>query len=283
MTLRTAKVELGKKLFYDPALSNGVRSCATCHIQTHGFSNNDSVNPLPLVNLIYNQNFLWRGKIRNGSLLDIMRHDVENFFQTNPKWIQTREYQQLFGRAYNDPLITRERIAECLTQFIATMTAGNSKFERFLRGETSLSPSEMRGFQIFMTERGDCFHCHAPPLFSDNQFHNIGLDSVFTGGNQGLYETTKNPADLGKFKTPSLYNVAITPPYMHDGRFKTLEEVIQHYDQGVKLSSTVDPIMTKPGKEDGLNLSPQEIADLIAFLKTLTDSTLLTDPRYRPE
>lgn len=282
MTLRTAKVELGKKLFYDPMLSNGIRSCSTCHIQIHGFTRPDSINPLPLVNLIYNRNFLWRGKIRNGSLADIMRFEVKEFFKTDPKWIQTDEYRRLFGRAYNDPTITQERIAECLTQFVATITSGNSKFDRFLRGEATLSPEEMRGFQIFMTERGDCFHCHAPPLFSDNQFHNIGLDSIFENGNQGLYEITQNPADLGKFKTPSLINVAITPPYMHDGRFNTLDEVIQHYNHGVKLSPTLDPIMTKPGKENGLNLSSQEIADLIAFLKTLTDSSLLTDTRYFP-
>lgn len=280
LDLKRAKVALGKKLFYDPALSNDGRSCSGCHIQQESFSS-VAVNSLPHINLIFSTNFLWNGKLYGAGILNAMHFEVKDFFQTNPDNINNEEYKAAFYRAYGSTEINNDKIAECLAQFIATLVTGNSKFDRYLRGEVMLTPSELNGFNIFNSEKGDCFHCHGLPLFTDNSFHNIGLDSVFYGSNQGLFETTHYPNDLGKFKTPTLYNIALTPPYMHDGRFNTLDEVIEHYNSKVKSSPTLDPIMTKAGKEDGLNLTPQEKADLKAFLLTLTDTSYINNPDFR--
>lgn len=130
---------------------------------------------------------------------------------------------------------------------------------------------------IFITERGDCFHCHGLPLMTDNGFHNIGLDSVFTGADLGRFLVTGEASDKGAFKAPTLRNVALTAPYMHDGRFQTLEEVVEHYNSGVKPSPSLDAIMTKPGQVTELGLVPEEKADLVAFLRTLTDEPFVTD------
>ncbi|GIV27238.1 MAG: cytochrome-c peroxidase [Bacteroidia bacterium] len=281
MNLKKAKVELGKKLYYDPRISSLGKSCSSCHIQSASFSSS-AVNSLPHINLIFSKNFLWRGKIQTG-LLDAMRFEVNEFFNTNPAVIQNdEEYKTLFCKAYGNTEITNEKIAECLAQFIATIVSGNSKFERYLRGEVILSDSEFNGLNIFTTEKGDCFHCHALPLMTDNSFRNIGLDSIFNSTNWGLFEYTKYPYDIGKFKVPTLINVALTAPYMHDGRFQTLEEVINFYDHGIKYSTTLDPIMMKNNRlQTGLQLTEQEKEDLKNFLLTLTDSTLLTSSKFK--
>ena len=137
----------------------------------------------------------------------------------------------------------------------------------------------MHGANIFYTEQGDCFHCHGTPLFTNNTFNNTGMDTVFSGLNFGRYLYTGLATDMGKFSAPTLRNIELTAPYMHDARFKTLEEVMEFYNSGVHWNSpNIDPIMTKPFKEYGLMLTSMDKADLIAFLKTLTDTTLLTDP-----
>ena len=149
-----------------------------------------------------------------------------------------------------------------------------------MRGETDLSPSELNGYLLFTTEKGDCFHCHSIPLTTNNTFSNIGLDSVFTTNNSGRYDVTKNVMDIGKYKVQTLRNIELSAPYMHDGRFKTLAEVIEHYNSGVKLSPTIDPIMTKAGKQYGLNLSQQEKKDLVSFLKLLTDTSFVKNKAF---
>ncbi len=281
INLKKAKVELGKKLYYDLRISSFGKNCSSCHVQSQSFSN-PSVNSLPHINLVFNKNFLWKGKVQTG-LLDVMRFEVNDFFNTNPAAIQNdEEYKNLFCKAYGTDEITNEKIAECLAQFIATIVSGNSKFERYLRGEAILSDSEFNGLNIFTTEKGDCFHCHALPLMTDNSFRNIGLDSMFTSSNWGLYQYTHYPPDKGKFKVPSLINVALTAPYMHDGRFQTLEEIIDFYDHGIKYSPTLDPIMMKYNRlQTGLQLTEQEKIDLKNFLLTLTDSSLLVNIKYK--
>jgi len=138
----------------------------------------------------------------------------------------------------------------------------------------------MSGLLLFFTEKGDCFHCHSMSLMTDGNLHNIGLDSIFTGLNSGYYNHSGDEADLGKFKTPSIRNCGIRTSFMHDGRFSTLEEVIEHYNSGVKHSPSLDAIMTKPGKELGLQLTPLQKQQLKAFLLTLTDSTYLNNPLF---
>lgn len=137
------------------------------------------------------------------------------------------------------------------------------------------------GMRIFFSEKGDCFHCHTAMITTDGQMHNTGLDSIYAKEmDKGYYNVTKNPNDLGKFRTPNLRNVALRKFYMHDGRFTTLEEVVDFYNSGVKRVSNIDPIMTKEGKENGLNLNTVEKQQLVAFLKTLTDETFITDTAF---
>ena len=143
-----------------------------------------------------------------------------------------------------------------------SLISNNSRFDKYIRGELQLSPSELNGYAIFNTEKADCFHCHGTNLFTDNLFHNNGLDTD-PFQDLGLGKITGEINDNGKFKTPTLRNIALTAPYMHDGRFQTLEEVIEHYDNGGHYSSTIDPLMKKLGI--GLLLTNQEKQRKIKF------------------
>ena len=143
-----------------------------------------------------------------------------------------------------------------------------------------MNSASNHGLYIFNSEKGECFHCHSLGLFQDNSFHNIGIDSIFEGVNMGRFMVTADLADMGKFKTPTLRNVALTAPYMHDGRFQTLEQVVEQYNSGVKKSSTLDPIMAKPSFEHGLQLTPQEKIDLISFLHSLTDTSFINNANH---
>lgn len=269
-------IELGRRLYYDTILSNNGQSCSSCHSQAMAFSR-DMVNSLPHINIGWNSNFLWNGSVQ-GTVEDAMMFEVADFFNTNVSKLNNHSYYPAqFKKIYNVNNITQKDIAYALSQFIRRLSSANSKFDKYLRYETMLTSSEMNGFVIYNTEKGDCFHCHSLGLFTDNKFHNIGLDSLFSGDNQGRYNVTFNPDDIGKFKSPTLRNIELTTPYMHDGRFTTLEEVVEHYNSQVKHSATLDPILTKPNHYFGLQLSEQEKNDLVAFLKTLTDSTFITD------
>lgn len=282
-------VALGKKLYYDPLLSKGGplngSACASCHQQDHGFSTPgtfDGKTVLPHVNLAWNDRFLWNGKVE-GDLEEIMAFEVEEFFQTDIEKLRNDpDYPELFGKAFGEPGISLKKTEKALAQFIRTLISSDSKFDRYLQGKTSLTPSEANGYNIFNSEKGDCFHCHSPPLFTDHELHNIGLDSIPTGDDRGHYVVSGDSSDMGAFKTPTLRNVSLRSSYMHDGRFSTLSEVVEHYNSGVKKSPHLDPIMTKAGKKNGLGLSAQEKADLVAFLKTLADSSFVQDTAYTP-
>jgi cytochrome c peroxidase len=189
----------------------------------------------------------------------------------------TSNYPALFTAAFGSPEITSEKIALALENYLLTLTSFDAKFDRVLRGEEKFTPEEQRGFQLFSTEydprRGqfgaDCFHCHGGPLFQSQGFANNGLDSTFT--DVGREKVTGKAADAGKFAVPSLRNVALTAPYMHDGRFKTLDEVIEHYATGVKRSATLDPNLAKH-PDGGVPLNADDQRALVAFLQTLTDA-----------
>lgn len=270
-------IQLGRKLYYDTIISNNGRACAQCHTQQYSFSN-PVPNSMPHVNLAWNNKFLWNGLVE-GTLEDIMTFEVNSFFNTDVnKLNNSATYPALFNKVFNTTSITTKQVAYALAQFIRTQTSTNSKFDKYLRYETMLTSSEMNGFVLYNTEKGDCFHCHSLGLFNDNAYRNNGNDSVFIGVNRGHFEVTGNPNDMGKFKTPTLRNVELTAPYMHDGRFATLEEVIEHYNSGVKHSPTLDPIFSKPNHLFGLQLTTQDKADLLAFLKTLTDTTFINNP-----
>ncbi len=268
-------VALGRQLYYDTRLSNDGRSCAKCHKQYSSFSDT-IVNSLPHINLAWNRHFLWKGGVE-GTLEDAMVFEADSFFQADVEQLQQIEtYRTGFKKVFGRENFTMRDIAYALAQFNATQYSINSRVDRYLRHDTMLSASELNGLYIFNTEKGDCFHCHSLGLFTDGQFHNIGLDSIFTGENMGRFLITGLNSDMGKFKTPTLRNVALTPPYMHDGRFKTLEEVVEHYNSGIKHSATLDPIMSKTSFQDGLNLTAQEKTDLVNFLKALTDPEFMS-------
>jgi cytochrome c peroxidase len=171
-----------------------------------------------------------------------------------------------------------------VAQFVRTLISANSKFDRYMRGEVQLSPSELSGFVLFTTEEGaDCFHCHGGfgnPLFTTNLFYNNGKDTVFPGLDD-RFAFTGDPMDRGAYKATTLRNIELTGPYMHDGRFATLEEVVNFYSHGLLWSPYINPLMHHIAN-GGTQLTPNEKADLIAFIKTLRDDEFLTDPAFGP-
>ena len=175
------------------------------------------------------------------------------------------QYPEMFSKAFGTSSIDRDQVAKAIAQFMRTMVSGNSRFDKYLLGELELTESELNGFDIFMDEdRGDCFHCHGNPfnpLWTDNQYHNNGLDETFDDRGRGL--VTGDPMDFGKFRSPSLRNLAYTAPYMHDGRFATLKDVIAHYNEGGIKNPFLDNQIIP------LKLSDSEKNDLIAMLRSL--------------
>ena len=298
--LLVERVELGRKLFFDPRLSdNGRQSCSTCHSPVRGFSEPKPVstgaegqtgtrNAMSLANLAWKSSFFWDGRARTlrEQALQPMQNPLEmhntltNVVATLTRVAEegsTNGYARLFTRAFGAPDITAEKIGLALENYLLTLTSCNAKFDRVMRGEDQFTPEEQRGFELFSTEydprRGfygaDCFHCHGGPLFQSQSFANNGLDSTFP--DPGRSKITGRAADCGKFSVPSLRNVAVTGPYMHDGRFQTLAEVIEHYRTGIKRSPTLDPNLAKH-PDGGVPLSAQDKQALIAFLETLTDA-----------
>lgn len=294
-------VALGKKLFFETLLSaDNTQSCASCHAPANAFTDSDQFsvgidglagnrNSMPLFNLAFNydEKFFWDGRVF--SLEHQALQPVENPIEMHNMWTtvvddlqNTEDYPELFLKAFGTSNLSKELVTKAIAQFERTLISGNSKFDRHLLGTATLTSEELNGFNIFMDEtRGDCFHCHGNvnnPLWTDNMFHNNGLDATFT--DLGLGEVSGDPADNGKFKSPSLRNLAFTAPYMHDGRFNTLDEVINHYSEGLQNSSTIDPLMKKVD-EGGVHLTTQEKADLKAFLLTLSDHEFITNPDFQ--
>jgi cytochrome c peroxidase len=182
-------------------------------------------------------------------------------------------YRNLFQSAYGSDSITSQMMLKAMAQFMAMLVSSNSKYDKYIRGESggNLTAQELSGLNLF---RQKCSSCHTEPLFTDLTFRNNGLDSVFTD-DLGRGEITGDPNDIGKFKVPSLRNVEVSFPYMHDGSVNTLEKVLDHYSSGVKPSSTLDPSLV-----GGISLTTQEKADILSFLRTLTDNQFLNDTRF---
>jgi cytochrome c peroxidase len=291
-------VELGRRLFYDSILSTNGRSCSYCHPQSQAFTStlaSHSLDPslypnIPaFVNEAWNPYYGWDGAYKDMDHIAIADFGPM-FFNSNINEVISRlkgdpTYSNLFRKVFKgqdvfQPGVIQEKVAFAAAQFIRTIISSNSKFDRYMLGIEQLTPQEANGYDIFFSEKGDCFHCHGTMLFTDNAFHNTGLDTVFEGFGRGRFNITGLTKDMGLFRTPTLRNIALTSPYMHDGRYATLDEVIEHYNSGVHRTATIDPIMTLPGKEMGLQLSNQEKQDLKAFLLTLTDTTILSNPDY---
>ena len=301
-------IALGKKLFFDPILSkDSMISCSSCHKKENSFSDprprSRGVDDLPgprhsmtLVNLAWQKDrFFWDGRvntlreqatrpIEDSLEMHIPLAEVEKRLQRHP------EYVDMFWKAFGTKTITKDLMTKAIEQFEKTLLSYNSKFDKYTRGEVQLDSFELRGLNIFQTEKGDCFHCHstiAPEVFisPDRTFANNGLDtvsSVFDFADFGLGKFTENTADYGRFKIPTLRNLAFSAPYMHDARFATLDEVIDFYSAGPKGSPTLEPIMREKANKRletlshwGLDLTPQQKADLKAFLLTLSDSSFV--------
>lgn len=288
------RISLGRRLFRETALSvDGSLACASCHAAATGFSDSRRFSPgvrgqlgtlqsMALVNLAWKREFFWDGRarsLRDQVLMPIQdpTEMAETLESVVGKLSGMPEYPVLFEKAFGTPRIDAERIALALEQFVLTLTHFRSRFDLSTLGKASLSDQERRGLELFMTEneprmgqRGaDCFHCHGGALFTDHQFHDNGLDEKPL--DPGRARVTGRNADRGKFVTPTLRNIAQTAPYMHDGRFQTLEAVVRHYSEGVQASPNLDPNLAKH-PAGGLHLSPEDQSALVAFLKTLSDS-----------
>jgi len=293
--LLVERVELGKKIFFDKRVSvNDQQSCADCHAPEKAFTDGRRTargaegefgprKTMPLFNLAWKREFFWDGRAK--SLREQVLHPIQDPIEMHQSLtnlvVKLRQvdnsYPPLFAAAFGSPEITADKISLALENYLLTLTSFNAKFDRALRGEEKFTAEEQRGFQLFSTEydprRGqfgaDCFHCHGGPLFQSQSFANNGLDTA--AKDIGREKVTGKASDHGKFAVPSLRNVSLTAPYMHDGRFQTLEEVIEHYSTGVVRSATLDPNLAKH-PDGGLQLSDADKRSLVAFLRTLTDA-----------
>lgn len=306
-------VAVGRLLFYDPILSkDSTKGCYSCHKQQYAFTDTTRFsngitgqqgirNAPALFNLgwftnygVLNHQFFWDGGAPDleSQALGPITNPIElnqNLFSLTRKIQNSKFYPQLFKKAFGTDSITTQLIVFAIAQFERTLISGNSKFDQGrLLNFTNLNPSEINGLFVFTsTSKGDCWHCHtlvdqssplAPDFGTDFKFHNNGLQTIFT--DSGLARITKNPSDMGKFKTPSIRNLAFTAPYMFDGRFATLEQVVDFYDTMAYRGTYPDPFITSDLHKTGLNLTNGDKADLIAFLKTLTDSSFITNPAF---
>ncbi len=286
-------VRLGRFLFYDTILSeDSTLSCAGCHTQnlafgdfrrfSEGVHGDKTRRQAPtIVNPGWNLNgIFWDGRAED--LEEQASMPVPEPTEMNLPWPdavqrleQHPDYPDMFCAAFGSTEITMDRVVKAIAQFERTFVSTNSKYDRWKRGEVALAPEELRGYQFFMAEsKGDCFHCHGEPLFSTATFHNNGLDSVLV--DRGLGEFTGNPADDGKFKAPSLRNIMESRPYMHDARFFTIREVLEHYNQTFPDIPSFDPLILK--KNDYPPMSAADLDTLEFFLHTLTDEDFLFNP-----
>ena len=286
--------ELGKKLFYDGRLaSDGIVSCGFCHIQEDAFTHHghsvshgvgDAIgtrNTPPIQNLAYQTAFMWDGATTHLDLQPIIPFtspiEMNGDFTAAINMMKNdAEYQKLYKQAFADGLINSENMLKALGQFMVMATSSNSRFDKYRRNESggTLSQDELEGYAIFNQK---CVSCHATDIFTDNSFRNNGLPINPSVNDVGRYRVTELEQDRYKFKVPSLRNIEKTAPYMHDGRFYTLDAVLNHYSSGVVNTQNLDPSLNNGTL--GIPLTATEKSKLIAFLFTLTDNEFLTNPK----
>ena len=308
-------VELGRRLFYDVRLSgNNEVSCATCHRQQLAFTDGKQTavgvsgealafNSMSLANLMWGpQHFFWNGRVTSleaQALVPIQDADEmgQDLAELVDELKADAQYVTLFKTAYGS--ITDGHIGKALASFQRTLISSDSKYDKYLRGEATLTEQENLGRKLFMAHPdvkaslrgGNCIDCHSQFLTSGfntlyDGFSNNGLDSE-EDLLPGLEDVTQTRAHRGLFKVPTLRNIALTAPYMHDGRFATLEEVLDHYNEGVKMSSTLSPLIAEADNltkgvntQASLNLAEDEKSAIIAFLHTLTDQQFVADEKF---
>lgn len=297
-------VKLGRELFYDPILSKDFTvSCASCHQQKFAFSDtaqfSKGVNNLKgkrhsmsLHNVLWQKDFFWDG--RATSLENQVHFPLADKTEMNlpieeaiARLNSSDKYKKLFKEAFGEQQISLSLLEKAIAQFERTLNSTNSRYDQYLQGKTMFTEQEIRGKELFFTHPipennvrgGNCGDCHTIFSTFTFDFRNTGLDSITT--DYGRASVTNSSLDEAKFKTPSLRNIALSAPYMHDGRLKTLDDVLNHYNEHIKNHTNLDPLISvasnnKNGKT--LGLTNQEKKDIIAFLHTLTDSSFITNP-----
>ena len=281
--------QLGRHLFYDPILSrDNTISCQSCHLQQTGFTHVDhqlshgiegkigTRNAMVLINLAWNKNFMWDGGVNNIEMQAInpitspfeMDETLENVVA---KLQNSSKYRTLFSKAFGDEKVTSQRLLKALAQFTVMLKSSNSKYDKVMRKEAVYNEREQRGYDLFKV---NCASCHKEPLFSNDKFENNGMEIDTTLNDFGRIKITNKKEDYLRFKVPTLRNVQYTFPYMHDGRFKTLTEVVKHYNS-LGNDKSLPKELAKP-----MQLSDNDRVDLVLFLTTLTDKEFLFDKRF---
>ncbi|NMH59350.1 di-heme enzyme [Alteromonas sp. MYP5] len=317
--LTEEKVRLGRRLFYDTALSvNQTQSCASCHQQQFAFAQatvhatgatGDKVsrNSMALVNVAYNSAFTWAhngfAQIEQQLLIPLFNESPVELGITGHediilKRLTTHEYERLFDAAFATKTPNFDRIVKALASFVRSITSFNSPFDQYAyQGDDSaLTPQQIKGMNLFFSERTECFHCHGGVNFSQSSthtgqslvlqpFHNTGMynedgQGAYPSDDQGLVRITHKQEDMGKFRAPTLRNIALSAPYMHDGSIASLAEVIEFYAQGGSEQGKSNPHKSPFVK--GFALTDEEKIALEAFLNSLTDNSFLTNPAYGP-
>ncbi|RYY56662.1 MAG: c-type cytochrome [Chitinophagaceae bacterium] len=283
-------IALGRKLFYDGRLSlDGNYPCASCHQQSaafgtfehdrsHGYNGSHTLrNAPPLYNLAWKTDFHWDGEFKAflpEAAQPINSHNemAESFNGVIDKLQKDPEYRNMFRKVFATEFISAGNMLKALAQFTGSMVSANSKYDRFKKGEATLNTQETEGYELFKL---NCAGCHPEPMFTDNSFRNIGLPIDPVLDDHGRVRVTKDPADDGKFRVPSLRSVYLTSNYMHDGRFNTLLQCVNHYRAGVQAGPNTDPAVA-----GGITLTDAQAVNITLFLRTLSDSSFLTDPRF---
>ncbi len=287
-----AKAELGRMLYYEKLLSRdtSIASCSHCFKQPHGFSDDtefslgynnepETRNTMSHQNLVYRTKLMWDGRgtlIENNAYRSLWlpyvlasdTNEIVKRLEAHPL------YPDLFKKAFGENVkISATLVAQAISTFVRVLITGDSPYDKFINGDKSaMNESQIRGKDLFFGDRAKCSVCHAGFLFTDEKYHNTGVVSHYF--DRGLYEVTKKDADRGKFLTPTLRNVELSAPYMHNGEITTLEEIIEHYNRGGRAIIYKDTIL-KP-----LNLSSIEKADLLNFLKALTDKKFVENKKF---
>jgi cytochrome c peroxidase len=288
--LSAQKIELGRALFYEPMLSrNNTISCASCHSQYTAFTHVDhdlshgiddrigTRNSPALMNLAWHKVFMWDGAVNHLDVQalapishpDEMDEKIENVII---KLQKTKIYPNLFKNAFGDSLITGENTLKAISQFMLTLVSANSKYDSVIRKQTTFTLQEKNGYSLF---KKNCSSCHKEPLFTNLEFENNGLPLDKDLKDVGRMKVTKNSKDSIKFKVPTLRNIEFSYPYMHDGRFKRLSDVLKHYTEKVQQGPSLSKQLLNP-----IVLTSNEKVDLIAFLLTLTDKEFIFNPKF---
>jgi cytochrome c peroxidase len=288
--LTKESVELGRKLFYDGRLSkDGNFPCASCHQQfaafatfdhdlSHGFNNQFTTRNAPgLFNLAWYKELHWDGGINHIEVQPLAPITAPNEMAEDINTVITKLksddlYKSMFYSAYGSDEITSQKMLKALSQFMLLLSSSDSKYDKVKKGQAVFNSLELAGYNAFQLK---CANCHKEPLFTDLSYRNNGLTLNAALNDKGRMRITNKKEDSLKFRVPSLRNVAITFPYMHDGRLYTLDQVFYHYENDVQTSATLDPLL-----KNKIQLSSTEKINLKAFLRTLTDSTFIKDKRF---